>query len=89
MVTRVRLTHDHTPPPGTWERTPSPDQLVTLLRAHSAQEHDSHALDVGYYSLEARTSINPIVLRANHPSPMHDRHRFTVGGREPDSWRTR
>jgi hypothetical protein len=28
MVTRVRLTHDHTPPPGTWERTPSPDQLV-------------------------------------------------------------
>jgi hypothetical protein len=27
-VIRVRLSHDHTPPPGTWERTPSPDQLV-------------------------------------------------------------
>jgi hypothetical protein len=29
MVTRVRLSYDKTPPPGTWEQTPSPDQLVT------------------------------------------------------------
>jgi hypothetical protein len=29
MVTRVRLSQHRTPPPGTWERTPSPDQLVT------------------------------------------------------------
>jgi hypothetical protein len=28
MVTRVRFLHDHTPPPGTWEPSPSPDQLV-------------------------------------------------------------
>jgi hypothetical protein len=27
-VIKVRLTHNHTPPPGTWERTPSPYQLV-------------------------------------------------------------
>jgi hypothetical protein len=24
----VRLSHDRTPPPGTWERTLSPDQFV-------------------------------------------------------------
>jgi hypothetical protein len=28
-VTRVRPSLDRTPPPGTWERTPSPDKLVT------------------------------------------------------------
>jgi hypothetical protein len=26
---RVRLSYDQTPPSGTWEQTPSPDQLVT------------------------------------------------------------
>jgi hypothetical protein len=48
-----------------------------------AQEHDSHTLDIGYYSSEAQTSINLIVSQANHPSPTHDRHKFTAGGREP------
>jgi hypothetical protein len=36
-----------------------------------AQEHGIHTLDIGYYSSEARTSINPVVSRANHPSPTH------------------
>jgi hypothetical protein len=43
-----------------------------------AREHDSFTLDVGYYSSEARTSINPVVSCANHPSPAHDRYKFIV-----------
>jgi hypothetical protein len=52
-------------------------------------EHNSHTLDVGYYSSEARTSINPVV------SELTIRARRTIdidllpAVENPDSWRTR
>jgi hypothetical protein len=69
--------------PGPGNELPLLTSLQTLLRAHLAQAHDNHTLDVGYYSSEARTSINLVVSRANHPRPTHDRHKFSASGREP------
>jgi hypothetical protein len=42
----------------TWDQAPS---LISLYRATTNQckQHEQHELDVGYYSTEARTSINP------------------------------
>jgi hypothetical protein len=47
-----------------------------LLQTLLAREHSSSTLDVGYYSSEARTSINLVVSCANHPSPTQDRYKY-------------
>jgi hypothetical protein len=39
-----------------------------------------------YYSSEARIGINPVVSRTQHPSPTHDRHKFTAAIKNPDKY---
>jgi hypothetical protein len=46
--------------------TPSPNQFVTPTTNNPSTEHDNSTLNVGYYSSEARTSINLVVSCANH-----------------------
>jgi hypothetical protein len=82
-VTGVKPSKDRTPPQGTGTRHPLPTNLKPQLQALLPREHGSTILDIGYYSSEARTSINHIVSCANHPSPTHDRYKFTADGREP------
>jgi hypothetical protein len=82
MITMVRSLIAQTQFHGTWARHHLPASLYPLLQALLAREHENSTLDVGYYSSKARTSLNPIVSCANHPSPTHDRYNFTAGGRE-------
>jgi hypothetical protein len=69
-VTKADEPNTHTP----WDlgSTPSPDKFVTPTTDTLAQEYGSSILDVGYYSSEARTSLNPGVSRANHLGRTHD-----------------
>jgi hypothetical protein len=79
--TKVRPSKDQTPFPGTLGSTPSPDKLVTPTTSTPNSGTRQHHTGRRYYSSEARTSLNPVVSCANHPSPTHDRYKFTVGGR--------
>jgi hypothetical protein len=72
MVTRVRPSYDQRHDLGLGNELPLLTSLLPLLRAHLVQEHGCNTLDVGYFSSEARTSINPVVSYTNHPSPTCD-----------------
>jgi hypothetical protein len=62
MVTRVRLTHDHTPPPGTWERTPSPDQFVNPTASTLGSGTRQPRTGCRVLLLGGLTSINLVVF---------------------------
>jgi hypothetical protein len=57
----IFLLKNHVHKPQRLGTTPS---LASLYRSTTNQckQHEQHKLDVGYYSIEVRTSINPCVL---------------------------
>jgi hypothetical protein len=63
--------------------TPSPDQFITPTT--NTTSPGTRQLDTGRRVLLLRgpNQSNPVVSCANHPSPTHDRHKFTAGSREP------
>jgi hypothetical protein len=67
----------------TWDRAPSLAHLYPLYK--SAQITQQPELDVGCYSPEARTSINPCVRPFARPSEAQHaiRYKFAVSGRQP------
>jgi hypothetical protein len=57
-IHKLLLQEPHTHTTKTWDQAPS---LASLYRptTNQCKQHEQHELDVGYYSMEARTSINP------------------------------
>jgi hypothetical protein len=82
-VTRVRPPTDRTPFSRDLGLTPSPDQLVTPTTCTPSS--GTRQLNTGrrVLLLGGPNQSNPVVFCANHPSPTHDRYKFTADGREP------
>jgi hypothetical protein len=59
-VRKLLLQEPHAHTTETWDQAPS---LAILYRptTNQCKQHEQNKLDVGYYSTEARTSINPCV----------------------------